>query len=231
MTTPKLHQREVIYPESDGKPVGESDDHRDLMFELIFVIKRLLRSTVAYVAGNLFIYYEEGNPSAVVAPDVFVIFGVPQQRRRIYKAWEHGGKGPDLVIELTSADTRAIDLGEKRVLYAELGVQEYYLFDPLGDYLKPSLRGYELVDGELLPMPGPRLFSQLLGVELRAAGRSLRLYEIGSGLVLPTPDELDVVRHREAEARQREAEVRRAVEAEVEQLRTELERLRRERQG
>jgi Uma2 family endonuclease len=133
----------LIYPESDGEPVGETDDHRDLMFELIFALKNLLIQTVAYVAGNLFIYYAEGHPESVVAPDVFVVFGVPQRNRRIYKTWEHSGKCPDLVIELTSSKTRYEDLGNKRVLYAELGVQEYYIFDPLGDYLDPRLRGYQ----------------------------------------------------------------------------------------
>jgi Uma2 family endonuclease len=189
------------------------------MFALIFALKNLLRQTVAYVAGNLFIYYEEGHPESVVAPDVFVIFGVPQRNRRTYKTWEHDGKCPDLVIELTSSKTRYIDLGEKRVRYAELGVQEYYIFDPLGEYLKPRLRGYQLVDGELIPLPGPRIISRLLHVELRVVGDTLRVYELASGAVLPTPDELD-------EAWQREAEARRAAEAEIERLRAEIERLR-----
>jgi hypothetical protein len=55
---------------------GETDLHRDLMTDLIFALKWFLRSTRAYVAGNLFIYYEEGNPRAAVAPDVFVALGV-----------------------------------------------------------------------------------------------------------------------------------------------------------
>ena len=205
MTTSDARLQSVIYPESDGEPVGETDDHRDLMFELIFALKNLLRRTVAYVAGNLFIYYEEGRPESVVAPDVFVIFGVPQRNRRTYKAWEHNGKSPDLVIELTSSKTRYEDLGNKRVLYAELGVQEYYIFDPLGDYLDPRLRGYQLIDGELLPLPGPRFFSRLLNLELRAVGDALRFYEMGSDTALPTPAE--------------ERDARLAAEAEIERLR------------
>jgi Uma2 family endonuclease len=224
MTTQDLRQHTIVYPESDGEPVGETDDHRDLMFELIFVLKNLLRQTIAYVAGNLFIYYEEGHPERVVAPDVFVIYGVPQRRRRTYKTWEHGGKGPDLVIELTSTKTRYTDLGEKRVRYAELGVQEYYIFDPLGEYLDPQLRGYQLVDGELLPLPGPRIISRLLNAELRAEANTLRLYDMASGTRFATPEELEAARQREAEARQR-------AEAEAEQLRNEVERLRRQLEG
>lgn len=231
MTTHDMRLDTIVYPESDGEPVGETDSHRELMFALIFALKRLLSQTVAYVAGNLFIYYEEGNPAAVVAPDVFVILGVPQRQRRTYKTWEHDGKGPDVVIELTSSKTRYVDLGDKRVRYAELGVQEYYIFDPLGDYLKPPLRGYHLIDGELVPLPGARIISTLLHVELRAEDRTLRLYDMATGKVLLTPDELDSARQREAEARQREAEARQAAEAEVQRLRAELERLRGERKA
>lgn len=168
----------------------------------------------------------------MVAPDVFVIFGVPQRRRRTYKTWEHSGKTPDLVIELTCAGTRYEDLGTKRVLYAELGMQEYYIFDPLGDYLKPQLRGYELTDGELLPLPETRIFSRLLNVELRPEGRLLRLIDVGTGQPLLTPYESEAGRLHEAEARQREAEARQsetearaAAEAEVARLRAELDRL------
>jgi Uma2 family endonuclease len=182
------------------------------MFDLIFALTNWLSRTIAYVAGNLFIYCEEGNPTAVVAPDVFVIPGVPQADRRIYKTWEYEGKTPALVIELTSSKTRYEDLGKKRVLYADLGVQEYYIFDPLGDYLEPHLRGYQLVDSELLPLPGPRFFSRLLNVELRAVGDTLRFYEMGSNTALLTPAE--------------EREGRLAAEAEIERLRAEIERLR-----
>jgi len=212
MITHDSRYQTVVYPESDGEPVGETDIHRRLMFDLIFALTNLLSRTIAYVAGNLFIYYEQGNPVAAVAPDVFVVLGVPEMERRTYKTWENDGKTPNLVIELTSSKTRYEDLGKKRVIYAELGVQEYYIFDPLGDYLDPRLRGYQLVDGELLPLPGPRFFSQMLNIELRADGNTLRLYDIATDTPLPTPAE--------------ERQARMQAEAEVERLRAEIERLR-----
>ncbi len=89
------------------------------------------------------------------------------------------------------------------------------------------------MDGELLPLPGPRIISRLLNAELRAVDNTLRLYDMASGAALPTPNELEAerrreaeARQREAEARQREAEARRQAEAEVERLRAEIERLR-----
>lgn len=218
MTISDVRPQTIVYPESDDEPVGETDDHRELRFELIFVLKNLLRETTAYVAGNLFVYYEEGEPASEVAPDVFVIFGVPQQNRRTYKTWEHEGKTPDMVIELTSSKTRYVDLGEKRVRYAELGVQEYYLFDPHGDYLNPRLRGYQLVDGELIPMPGNRVISKLINVKLRVIDNTLRLCNIMNGVPFPTPEELE-------DARQQEADARQQAESEVARLQAELDAL------
>lgn len=219
-------QSRIIYPESDGKPIGETDTHRNLIFTLIYALQNWLHSKVAYVAGNLFVYYEQGNPASVVCPDVFIALGIPQQDRRTYKTWEHGGKTPDVVVELTSTGTRYEDLGNKRVLYAELGVQEYYIFDPLGEYLNPQLRAYQLVGGELIPIAGSRIFSKLLNLELRVIGNQLRFASITTGELLATPAEDHVARQQEANARQRETEARRAAEAEIEQLRAEIERLR-----
>ena len=89
--------RRVRYPESDGKPMGETDHHRNLMTDLIFALRWFLVNIQAYVAGNLFVYYQEGNPKATVAPDVFVVLGVPQRQRRVYQSWKEGGRLPDVV--------------------------------------------------------------------------------------------------------------------------------------
>ena len=37
-----------------------------------------------------------------------------------------------------------MDTVQKLRQYAKLGVAEYYLFDPLGEFLKPPLQGYHL---------------------------------------------------------------------------------------
>ena len=143
----------VTYPESDGKPMAETDIHRDQMVYLIETLKdRFRNDPQVYVAGNLFIYYEEGNPEAKVAPDTFVVWGVPKRQRRIYQIWKEG-KGPDFVVEVTSRSTRWEDIGTKRGIYAALGVREYVLFDPLAEYLPRPLQGYRLVEGEYVPIP------------------------------------------------------------------------------
>jgi Uma2 family endonuclease len=189
--------------------LGETDQHRDLMNDLIFALKLFLANVRAYVAGNLFVYFEEGNPKAVVAPDVFVILGVQQRRRRIYKAWEEGARLPDVVIELTSKKTSKADQEVKPQLYTRLGVREYFLFDPYGEYLRPRLQGYRLMNGVYQPMDEYPLRSAVLGLVLREEDNALRLYHPTTGKRLLTPEESELAR-RAAEADRAAAEARAA---------------------
>src|SRR5436305_6900371 len=81
-----LRRDDVIYPESDGQPMAETDLHREEMVDLIAGLQRRYRPAPdVYVAGNLFFYYRQGDPRSVVAPDVFLVQGVPKGRRRVYK--------------------------------------------------------------------------------------------------------------------------------------------------
>src|SRR5918911_144523 len=81
--------QQVEYPESDGKPMGETDVHRREMAQIIEMLMLFFQAaTDIYVSGNLMFYYEEGNPSAVTSPDVFIVKGVPKGLRRTYKLWE-----------------------------------------------------------------------------------------------------------------------------------------------
>lgn len=186
---------DIHYPEGDGQPVAETEIHRDNLFNLLFMLRHFFENDAnVVVSGNLLIYYVEGNPRAVVAPDLFVVFGIPRRPRRVYKVWEEG-KGPDVVIELTSASTRWEDLGSKKGLYEALGVKEYFLFDPFGEYLNPPLQGFQWTEEGYRPIrplsSGPlTLRSELLGLDLRAEGEWLRLIDPSSGRKLPTPDEV-----------------------------------------
>jgi Uma2 family endonuclease len=219
------------YPTSDGKPMAETDVHRDLMFDLIKSLQDYYaEDPLTYVSGDLLMFYERGNKRRHLAPDVFVVRSVPKHDRLNYLIWEEG-KGPDLVIEVTSKSTRKEDVSTKRDLYRDtLQVSEYFLFDPLAEYLKPQLQGFRLVDGEYVPIRAieRRLPSEITGLHFEAHGNQLRLYNPILGRWLPTPEEKVVA----AEAKSREAEAaRRAAEAELERLRKELEALRRDAKG
>jgi Uma2 family endonuclease len=78
------------------------------------------------LSGNLLGYYEQGNPRKYVVPDAFLVKGIADGKRRIYKVWAEG-KGPDVVIESTSRKTRRKDSRDKPRLYAQLRVAEYFL--------------------------------------------------------------------------------------------------------
>lgn len=217
---------EIRYPESDGQPMAETDVHRKLLMDLDWTLRTFFRDEPqVYAAGNLLIYFVQGDPTQSVAPDVFVVKGVPKHDRRTYQVWREG-KAPDVVIELTSDSTRAEDLGRKRFLYADLGVKEYFLFDPLGDYLKPPLRGYRLVEDEYAQMNETPLYSAELGLELHPEGTTLRLYDPRTQHYLLSPDEtydqaaLETVRAEHERARAEHAET------ELGRLRAELAKLR-----
>jgi len=203
----------IVYPEEDGEPMAETDTHRDSMADtLIYPLKEFFREDASvYVSGNLLLYYEEGNPKKVVAPDVFVVRGVGNHQRRIYKLWEEG-KAPEVVFEVTSGSTRQKDLSDKRYLYEQLGVQEYFLFDPLREYLLPPLQGFRL-DGffysHLKPTPLANneweLVSQVLGLRLHTQGERIRLYDAAQGGYLRSLGESEADR-RGMEVRLKEAE-------------------------
>ncbi|MEO0455019.1 MAG: Uma2 family endonuclease [Cyanobacteria bacterium P01_A01_bin.114] len=160
------------------------------------------------MSGNLFIYYEEGNPQAVMSPDVFVVFGVSNRKRRTYKTWQENGKLPSFILEITSKTTQRKDEVEKPQLYASLGVQEYFQYDPTADYLKPQLKGARLVEGRYQTLPldqtaegVPFLHSQILGLDLqlqtpRIIGlaplpKALRFYDPQTDSTLPSRDEVE----------------------------------------
>ncbi len=114
---PTVETAQIIYPEHDGKPMGETDSHRQEMMDAIATLIEFYRERPdVYVAGNLLLYYEQGNPSAVVSPDVFVVLGIPKRLRRTYKLWEEQ-RPPTVVIEVSSRSTRLEDLGNKRALW------------------------------------------------------------------------------------------------------------------
>ncbi len=205
--SPSQTQTKIVYPETDGKPMTETDKHRREMTALIEALIAYFKDAPnVYVSGNLMLYYEEGNPSASVSPDVFVVKGVSKKERRVYKLWEEG-KAPDVVIELTSRSTRLEDLGNKRALYAELGVAEYFIYDPHQEYLKPPLQGYRLERDAYAPIAVDaqgRLPSVALGLDLQIAQGDLRLLDPRTNNFLLTPLE---------------------AQAEVERLRAELKKL------
>jgi Uma2 family endonuclease len=222
-TVPRQRRpRAIEYPTTDGKPMAETDLHREDMVDTIQVLDdHFADRPDVYVSGNLLLYYEEGNRRRHISPDVLVAIGVPKRPRRdYYLLWEER-KAPDFVAEITSKSTKKEDQKTKFELYRDvLRVAEYVLFDPRAEYLKPPLQGFRLVGGDyasIEPIAG-RLPSAVLGLHLERDGERLRLFDPATGQYLLT-------RLERQEAAERRAE---AVEADSRRLAEENERLRRE---
>jgi Uma2 family endonuclease len=221
------------YPTTDGRPMAETDWHRDLMMDLILTLQAFFAGDdQVYVSGNLLIFYVPGDRRRHLSPDVFVVKGVGKHQRSNYLIWKEG-RGPDIVIEITSPTTREEDLDHKMTLYRDvLKVPEYFLFDPKLEYLDPPMQGFRLHDGKYLPIEpvNGRLPSEVLGLHLEQDRRTLRLYNPATGERLPTTAErladYDDLVESEREARENAAASQQrehAMAAELDRLRRELE--------
>ena len=231
MALPVLHASPLVdYPDTDGLPMAESDFQLYPLLHAVMVLRLYFQERAdVYVAGNLFIYYEEGNREAVIAPDVFVVIGTPKRDRSSYFLWREP-KGPDFVLEITSQSTRSRDQAEKPSIYARLGVREYFQYDPTGDYLVPHLQGFRLIAGVYQPMAATGvpagvliLHSEVLGLDLRLEDGALRFYDPATDQGFPTYAEA-VQAQRQAEERARqEAVLRQAAEARMAELEARLQ--------
>ena len=204
----------VVYPVSDGEPVAETYDHLYAILVTLEVLRQYLVGQRATVLANQFLYYAQGFPKLRVAPDVMVILGVEPGGRDSYKIWEEG-EVPQVIFEMTSKGTQQEDQDYKFRLYAQLGIQEYWLFDPKGEWLASPLMGYQLVTEDYVPIADLR--SKVLGLQLQVEGKLIGFTELSTGRRLPMPTELS---QELAKERQR---------AEQEQQRAEQERQKAER--
>lgn len=204
----------IEYPTSDGQPMAETTLHREVMSDLIWGLERRYAETPdVWVGGNLFLCYRKGDPTAALAPDVLMARGVTKWKRDNYLLWDE--KPPRLIFEITSRSTRLEDTRKKKDIYEKIGVQEYILFDPYSEYLKPRLQGFRLEEGryqQIVPNFDGTLDSRTTGLTLRPEGERLRLVDRETGERLLWLDEVDTVR-RAAEDRVR------ALEAELARLR------------
>ena len=183
-----------------------------------------------FITGVFYICYDMDDGRNRVQPDTFIAFDVDAEaiRRNLpnYWVWEVG-KVPDFVMEVASPTTAGNDLGRKRDKYAELGIAEYWLFDPTGGELYGQpLRGENLVEGEYRPYDltlsedgSVSGYSELLDLVFHWNGEE---FDVLNPLTGRTIDKTEV----EREGRLAEREGRLAAEARVQELLEEISRLR-----
>ena len=220
MTTLVSQAAEIVYPSSDGEPLAETSVHVDAIIDLVVVLRQYLEGQSAIVLADQFLYYAQGYPKLRLAPDVMVIFDVPPGPRDNYKTWEEG-QVPVVIFEITSEGTKERDQNFKKILYEQLEVKEYWLFDPKGEWIEEQLRGYRLRGEQYEPITDNR--SEPLQLRLAVDGQQLALYREDTGEKLLASSELAQALRAEILARQ-QAEDR----AEQERQRAEQERQRAE---
>ena len=194
------------------------------------------REETTLIASEAYIAPEPDSPQeGLFAPDLLIAFEVDPGvglRRNGYVVSDFG-KPPDFVLEIGSYRTGERDATVKREGYAELGVREYWRFDPSGgEYQGAALAGDRLVDGVYEPIPieaiddrTRRGYSAVLDVHLRWEGGQLGWYDPATGRHIPTFDDERAGRLQERAGRLEERAGRLAAEARVRELEEELRKL------
>ena len=119
-------------------------------------VRYILRGEGAvFIGSNIPLRTNPRNRREHEAPDYYLARNVNVAAIRgetAYNLWEVG-KPPEWALEVASPSTYERDLYEKPDRYAEIGIGEYWMFDPTGgDLYGQSLMGFELVDGRYEPV-------------------------------------------------------------------------------
>ena len=179
--------KEVFYPSLGGKLLADNTwQSRTMVAKYDMLYTHYMDDPSTLVAIALLLYYTEGEPADVVAPDLFVACGVPNRHRDWYKVWEEG-KVPDFVLEVSSEETAEDNLGRNMETYARIGIPEYCVYDPMGGLHLPRLQLFRLSGGEDRvykrvqwsedPHGSLAVPSESLGLELRFEDDRLRLWD------------------------------------------------------
>jgi Uma2 family endonuclease len=223
-TTPSSEDvtQSIIFPPGDiysDEPPLESDLHREQIDLLIRLIKWWWRERQDfYATGNLTIYFSPNQKKSEEfrGPDFFVVLDTEKKDRKSWVVWQEDGKYPNIIIELLSDSTAAVDKGLKKQIYQNtFRTPDYFWFDPHN----LELQGFHLLDGQyqkIEPNDVGWLWSQQLGLYLGVEAGKLRFF---------TPDG-DLVMLPEEEANQQLQQVNQQLEQERQRAQRLAERLR-----
>jgi Uma2 family endonuclease len=143
----QLSKTDIIYPESDGKPMADNTKQ----FRWIVTIKQNIDWLFAnepqvFIAGDLLWYPVEGQSKISAAPDTMVVFGRPKGDRGSYKQWEEGNIPPQVVFEILSPSNTSVEMSKKLLFYNTHGVEEYYVYNPDTNDLEIWIRKDNILD-------------------------------------------------------------------------------------
>ena len=195
------------------------------------LVQHLGNTETTLVTAERYIVLEPGPYSGDVIrryPDLLIAFNVDPVAYDESNGYiiSEQGKPPDFVLEVASASTGDVDVGEKRDDYAVLGIPEYWRFDETGEHHGERLAGDLLVGGEYRPILIEQLsddtlqgYSEVLDLNLRWHDGKLEWYDPATGRHIVTFDD-------ERARADDERAARLQAEARVHELEEELRRLR-----
>jgi Uma2 family endonuclease len=189
--------------DSDEPPL-ESYQHLQQLLLLLKCLDWLWRERTNYfAAGNLTIYYSARKLKTedFRGPDFFVVLNTEKRPRKSWTVWEEEGQYPNVIVELLSDSTAAIDRGLKKQIYQDIfRTPDYFWFDP--DSLE--FEGFHLVDGTYQPIPPTEQgwrWSQQLELYLGIDQSQLRFFTPDGDLVA-SPEEVALAEQQRADAEQ-----------------------------
>jgi Uma2 family endonuclease len=210
MSTVTTKKPDVVYPESDGKPMAENTEQFEWIVTIEGGLEAMFRDNPdVFVAGDLLWYPVEGDSTTCTAPDAMVAFGRPKGFRGSYQQWLEGNIPPQVVFEVLSPSNRHADHIRKFNFYQDHGVEEYYVYDPD----RSTLEGWQRKGQRLREIPQMHGWvSPRLGIRFELQGGELRIYK-PNGERFATYVELEAMReqaNRERDEARQEVERLRA---------------------
>jgi len=170
----QLSKTEIIYPESDGKPMADNTKQ----FRWILTIQQNIdwlytNDPQVFVAGDLLWYPVEGQTKVAAAPDTMVVFGRPKGDRGSYKQWEENNIAPQVVFEILSPSNKSVEMAKKLLFYDRYSVEEYYIYNPNNNNLEVLIRNTGSLDSipESHDWVSPRL-----GIRFDLSSDELQIY-------------------------------------------------------
>lgn len=187
---------DIVWPPTDlesDEPPLETTLHLHQLMLLISSLNWLWKDRDDYFAGgNLTVYYSprKRKDEMFRGPDFFVALDTKPHPRKSWMIWEEEGKYPNVIVELLSDSTAAVDRDLKKKLYAEtFRTPEYFWFDPEPKSLE--FKGFILTGGSyepIVPNENGLLWSQQLQLYLGIRDTKLRYFQ-ENGELVPTLEE------------------------------------------
>lgn len=155
---------EVLYPDSDGKPMAENTIQYRWIVRLVSNLRTLFNDQQVFVAGDLLWYpvQVEKPPAPAQALDAMVVFGRPPGDRGSYKQWQEDNIAPQVVFEIISPSNTPQEMLAKQRFYEKYGVLEMFFYNPdsydfWGQVRSTPEQAFSAITSLVLPWTSPIL--------------------------------------------------------------------------